>query len=163
MGLLLGIVLALVFLILSLSLTIISPDYVKAQQLDNSIDPNQRIKEFTDGKDTLQNDLATKFGNLLNVIKAQVNFSSVDSSLSLASQYFAQGKLSEGQLELQEASRQWQNTTINIINTGNEISSVAKSNSLSLTNSTRVILDHLGKILVEMGEKAENLRIKLAS
>ena len=99
MGLLLGIVLALVFLILSLSLTIISPDYAKAQQLDNSIDPNQRIKDFKDGKDTLQNDLATKFGNLLNVIKAQVNFSSVDSSLSLASQYFAQGKLSEGQLE----------------------------------------------------------------
>ena len=114
-------------------------------------------------KDTLQNELVTKFGQLLNVIKAQVNFSSVDSDLSLASQYFAQGKISEGQKELQDANRQWQNTTVNIVKTGNEISSVAENNSLLLTNSTRVILDHLGNILVEMGAQAENLRIKLAS
>ena len=163
MGLLLGIVVALVFLTFGLSLGVLYPDDVKAQQLNNLKDPEQIIKEFKDGKDTLQNDLVTKFGQLLNVIKAQVNFSSVDSSLSLASQYFAQGKIPEGQNELQDANRQWQDTTVNIIKTGDEISSVAKNNSSSITNSTRVILDHLGKILVEMGAQAENLRIKLAS
>jgi hypothetical protein len=163
MKFLLGIILGLVFLILGLSSIVLNQDYVKAQQANDLKDPNQLIKEFKDGKDTLQNELVTNFDQLLNVIKAQLNFDSVDSTLSLASQYFAQGKISEGQMQLQQANVQWQNTTKNIVNTGNEISSIAKNDSLSLTNSTREIMDHLGKIFVDMGAKAENLRIKLAS
>ena len=50
-----------------------------------------------------------------------------------------------------------------IVNAGHEISSFATNNSSSITNNTRVILDHLGKIFVDMGAKAEDLRIKLAS
>src|SRR5262245_51425439 len=107
MRLVLGIVLALAFLTFGLSLGVLYADDVKAQQLNNLKDPEQIIKEFKDGKDTLQNDLVSKFGQLLNVIKVQLNFSSVDSSLSLASQYFAQGKIPEGQNELQHANRQW--------------------------------------------------------
>jgi len=163
MKFLLGIILALVFLILGLSSTILNQDYVKAQQANDLKDPNQLIKEFKDGKDTLQNELVTNFDQLLNVIKTQLNFNSVDSTLSLASQYFAQGEISEGQLQLQQANLQWQNTTKNIVKTGDEISSIAKNNSLIMTNSTRAIMDHLGKIFVDMGAKAENLRIKLAS
>ena len=50
-----------------------------------------------------------------------------------------------------------------IINAGDEISSFATSNSLSITNNSRVILDHLGKIFMDMGAKAGDLRIKLAT
>ena len=155
--------LVLVFLMLGLSLIILSPENVNAQQSNNSKDPDQLKKEFKEGMDAIQNNLGTDFSELLNVIKAQLNFSSVDSRLSLASQYFAQGKPSEVISELENANHEWQNTSMTIINTGDEISSIAKNNSYTITNSTRVILDHLGKILIDMGAKAENLRIKLAS
>lgn len=155
--------LVLVFLMLGLSLIILSPENVNAQQSNNSKDPDQLKKEFKEGMDAIQNNLETHFSELLNVIKAQLNFSSVDSRLSLASQYFAQGKPSEVISELENANHEWQNTSMTIINTGDEISSIAKNNSYTITNSTRVILDHLGKILIDMGAKAENLRIKLAS
>jgi hypothetical protein len=155
--------LVLVFLMLGLSLIILSPENVNAQQSNNSKDPDQLKKEFKEGMDAIQNNLETDFSELLNVIKAQLNFSSVDSRLSLASQYFAQGKPSEVISELENANHEWQNTSMTIINTGDEISSIAKNNSYTITNSTRVILDHLGKILIDMGAKAENLRIKLAS
>ena len=155
--------LVLVFLMLGLSLIILSPENVNAQQSNNSKDPDQLKKEFKEGMDAIQNNLGTDFSELLNVIKAQLNFSSVDSRLSLASQYFAQGKPSEVISELENANHEWQNTSMTIINTGDEISSIAKNNSYTITNSTRVILDHLGKILIDMGAKAENLRINLAS
>jgi hypothetical protein len=163
MRFLLNVEIVSVFLMLGLSLIIITPYNIKAQQSNNSIDPNQIMKDFKDGKDVIQTDLETNSGQLLNVIKAQLNFSSIDSHLSLASQYFAQGKPSEGLSELQNANHEWQNTSMIVVNTGDEISSIAKNNSLSITNSTRVILEHLGKIFVDMGAKAEDLRIKLAS
>ena len=150
-------------LVVSLSILLVYPEYVKAQQLNNSKDPNQLMKDFKEGKDALQNDLDTNLGQLLNVIRVQLNFNSVDSHLSLASQYFAQGKEPEGISELQKANHGWQNTSMAIANMGVEISSIAKNNQSVLANSTRVILDHLGKIFVDMGAKAEDLRIKLAS
>lgn len=152
-----------VFMSLSLLLIILTPEDVKAQQSNISKDPSQLIKEFTEGKDVLQNHLETDYGQLLNIIKTQLNFDNVDSHLSLASQYFAQGKPSQGQSELQKANHEWQNTSMAIVNTGDEISSFATNNSLSITNNSRVILDHLGKIFMDMGAKAEDLRIKLAS
>ncbi|MGA8844220.1 MAG: hypothetical protein WB511_11610, partial [Nitrososphaeraceae archaeon] len=69
--------LVLVFLMLGLSLIILTPENVKAQQSNNSKDPDQLKKEFKEGMDTIQNNLGTDFGELLNVIKAQLNFSSV--------------------------------------------------------------------------------------
>jgi hypothetical protein len=155
--------LVLVFLMLGLSLIILTPENVKAQQSNNSKDPDQLKKEFKEGMDAIQNDLETDFGKLLNVIKAKLNFSSVNSHLSLASQYFAQGKPSEAISELENANHEWQNTSMTIIYTGDEISSIAKNNSSTITNSTKVILDDLGKIFIDIGAKAENLRIKLAS
>jgi len=142
-------------LVMGLSILLVYPGYVKAQQLNNSKDPNQLMKDFKEGKDALQNDLDTNLGQLLNVIRVQLNFNSVDSHLSLASQYFAQGKEPEGISELQKANHEWQNTSMTIVNTGDEISSIAKNNQSVLANSTRVILDHLGKIFVDMGVKAE--------
>lgn len=150
-------------LVVGLSIILVYPEYVKAQQLNNSKDPNQLMKDFKGGKDAIQNDLDTNLGQLLNVIRVQLNFNSVDSHLSLASQYFAEGKESEGLSELQKANHEWQNTSMAVVNMGDEISSIAKNNQSALANSTRVILDHLGKIFVDMGAKAEDLRIKLAS
>jgi len=149
--------------VVGLSILLVYPEYVKAQQLNNSKDPDELMKAFKEGKDTIQNDLDTNLGQLLNVIRVQLNFNSVDSHLSLASQYFEEGKQSEGLSELQKANHEWQNTSMTVVNTGDEISSITKNNSSALANSTRVILDHLGKIFVDMGVKAEDLRIKLAS
>lgn len=163
MGFLLNVEIVLVFLMLGLSLVMLNPYSIQAQQSNYSKDPKQIMKDFKDGKDVIQADLDTNFDQLLNVIEARLNFSSIDSHLSLASQYFAQGKPSEGLSELQNANHEWQNSSMVVVNTGDEISSIAKNNSLSITNSTRVILEHLGKIFVNMGAKAEDLRIKLAS
>jgi hypothetical protein len=101
-----------VFMSLSLLLIILTPEDVKAQQSNISKDPSQLIKEFTEGKNVLQNDLETDYGQLLNIIKSQLNFDSVDSHLSLASQYFAQGNPSQGHSELQKANHEWQNTSM---------------------------------------------------
>jgi hypothetical protein len=150
-------------LVVGLSILLIHPEYVKAQQLNNPKDRDQLMKTFKEGKDAIQNDLDTNLGQLLNVIKVQLNFNSVDSHLSLASQYFAEGNQTDGLSELEKANHEWQNTSMTIVNTGNEISSIAKNNTSALANSTSVILNHLGKIFVGMGVKAEDLRLKLAS
>ena len=54
--------LVLVFLMLGLSLIILTPENVKAQQSNNSKDPDQLKKEFKEGMDTIQNNLGTDFG-----------------------------------------------------------------------------------------------------
>ena len=51
-----------VFMSLSLLLIILTPEDVKAQQSNISKDPSQLIKEFTEGKNILQNDLETDYG-----------------------------------------------------------------------------------------------------
>ena len=104
-----------VFMNLSLLLIILTWEDVKAQQSEVSKDPSQLINEFAEGKDVLQNDLETNYGQLLNIIKTQLNFENVDSHLSLDWQYSAQGKPSQGQSELQKANHECQNTNMTII------------------------------------------------
>ena len=69
----------LVFLIvLSLSISIIHFENAKAQTI-GSTDPKELLKEFKTGKDAIQNDIQIKFNQLINEVKSQLNFSSVDS------------------------------------------------------------------------------------
>ena len=48
-----------------------------------------------------------------------------------------------------------------IMNEGNEFVSIAKNNSTLMADTTREILDHLGKILIDLGTKLENSRVQL--
>jgi hypothetical protein len=152
----------LVFLIvLSLSISIIQFENTKAQTI-GSTDPKELLKEFKTGKDAIQNDIQTNFNQLINEVKSQLNFSSVDSHLSLASQNFINGKISEGLSELKSANEEWKNSSMTIIKIGSDFISIAKNNSTSTNDSTREILDNFGNILVNIGKKIENLRIQLS-
>ena len=153
----------LVFLIvLSLSISIIHFENTKAQTIASSTDPKELLKEFKTGKDAIQNDIQTNFNQLINEVKSQLNFSSVDSHLSLASQNFINGKISEGLSELKSANEEWKNSSMTIIKIGSDFISIAKNNSTSTNDSTREILDNFGNILVNIGKKIENLRIQLS-
>ncbi|HEY6587959.1 MAG TPA: hypothetical protein VIY98_06675, partial [Nitrososphaeraceae archaeon] len=90
-------------IVLSLSISIIHFENAKAQTI-SSTDPKKLLKEFKTGKDAIQNDIQTNFNQLINEVKSQLNFSSVDSHLSLASQNFINGRISEGLTELKSAN-----------------------------------------------------------
>ena len=153
----------LVFLIvLSLSISIIHFKNTKAQTIASSTDPKELLKEFKAGKDAIQNDIQTNFNQLINEVKSQLNFTSVDSHLSSASQNFINGRISEGLSELKSANEEWKNSSMTIIKIGSDFISVAKNNSTSTNDSTREILDNFGNILVNIGKKIENLRIQLS-
>ena len=149
------------FIVLSALLSVIHSESVNAQSNDDPTDPKQVLKEFKTGKDTIQKDLQINFDQLINVIKQQLDFTSVDSHLSLASQHFINGKVSEGMSELEKANKEWQNSSMTIMNTGNEFVAIANNNSTSMSDDTKEILHKLGNILVNMGTKLENLRIQL--
>ncbi|MGE5634194.1 MAG: hypothetical protein ACM3VV_03105 [Deltaproteobacteria bacterium] len=153
----------LVFLIvLSLSISIIHFENAKAQTI-SSTDPKELLKEFKTGKDTIQKDIQINFNQLINEVKSQLNFSSVDSHLSLASQNFINGRISEGLAELKSANEEWKNSSMTINKIGSDFISMAKNNSTSMNDSTREILDNFGNILVNIGKKIENLRIQLSN
>ena len=149
-------------IVLTLSVTVVYFEYANAQTI-SSTDPKELIKEFKTGKDIIQKDIQVYFNQLINEVKSQLNFSSVDSHLSLASQHLVNGRISEGVSELKTANEEWKNSGITIIKTGNEFVSIAKSNSTAMSDSTKEILDHFGNILVNMGKKVENLRIQLSN
>ena len=150
-----------VLIVLSLSISIIHFENAKAQTI-SSTDPNELFKEFKTGKDTIQKDIQINFNQLINEVKSQLNFSSVDSHLSSASQNFINGRISEGLSELKSANDEWKNSSMTIIKIGSEFISMAKNNSTSINDSTREIVDNFGNILVNIGKKIENLRIQLS-
>jgi len=148
--------------ILSLSISIIHFENAKAQTI-SSTDPKKLLKEFKTGKDAIQNDIQINFNQLINEVKSQLNFSSVDSHLSLASQNFINGRISEGLSELKSANEEWKNSSMTIIKIGSDFISIAKNNSTSMNDSTKEILDNFGNILINSGKKIENLRIQLSN
>jgi len=148
--------------ILSLSISIIHFENAKAQTI-SSTDPKKVLKEFKTGKDAIQNDIQINFNQLINEVKSQLNFSSVDSHLSLASQNFINGRISEGLSELKSANEEWKNSSMTIIKIGSDFISIAKNNSTSMNDSTKEILDNFGNILINSGKKIENLRIQLSN
>jgi len=147
--------------ILSLSISIIHFENAKAQTI-SSTDPKKVLKEFKTGKDAIQNDIQINFNQLINEVKSQLNYSSVDSHLSLASQNFINGRISEGLSELKSANEEWKNSSMTIIKIGSDFISIAKNNSTSMNDSTKEILDNFGNILINSGKKIENLRIQLS-
>lgn len=153
----------LVLIVLSLSISIIHFENAKTQTIAMSTDPKELLKEFKTGKDTIQKDIQINFNQLINEVKSQLNFSSVDSHLSLASQNFINGRISEGLAELKSANEEWKNSSMTIIKIGSDFISMAKNNSTSMSNSTREILDNFGNTLVNIGKKIENLRIQLSN
>ena len=151
-----------VLVILSLSISIIHFENAKAQTI-SSTDPKKLLKEFKTGKDAIQNDIQINFNQLINEVKSQLNFSSVDSHLSLASQNFINGRISEGLSELKSANEEWKNSSMTIIKIGSDFISIAENNSTSMNDSTKEILDNFGNTLINVGKKIENLRIQLSN
>ena len=148
-------------IVLSLSISIIHFENAKAQTT-SSTDPKVVFKEFKTEKDAIQKDIQINFNQLINEVKSQLNFSSVDSHLSLASQNFINGRISEGLSELKSANEEWKNSSMTIIKIGSDFISIAENNSTSMNDSTKEILDNFGNILINVGKKIENLRIQLS-
>jgi len=66
-----------VLIVLSLSISIIHFENAKAQTI-SSTNPKELLKEFKTWKDAMQKDIQINFNQLINEIKSQLNFSSVD-------------------------------------------------------------------------------------
>lgn len=130
-------------------------------QPNTSTDPQQLLRDFKTAKDTIQNKIQVNFEQLLNVIETQLDFNSFDSYLTQASQYFINGKVSEGILELKKANMELKNSSMTIMNAGNEFVSISKDNSTFMADGTKEILGHFGKILKDLGTKVNNSMIQL--
>jgi peptidoglycan hydrolase CwlO-like protein len=130
-------------------------------QPNTSTDPQQLLRDFKTAKDTIQNKIQVNFKQLLNVIETQLDFNSVDSYLSQASQYFINGNVSEGILELKKANMELKNSSMTIMNAGDEFVSISKDNSTLMANGTKEILEHFGTVLKDLGTKVDNSMIHL--
>lgn len=117
----------------------IQVEYAVSQTIASTY-PKQILKEFKTGKDAIQKDTRISFNQLINELKIQLNFNSVDSNLSLISLYFVNRKISEGSSELKIANKEWKNSSITIINAENKFGYIGKNNSTNMSNSTRQIL-----------------------
>ena len=123
-------------------------------QPNTSTDP-QQLRDFKTAK------IQVNFEQLLNVIETQLDFNSVDSYLTQASQYFINGKVSEGILELKKANMELKNSSMTIMNAGNEFVSISKENSTLMAKGTKEILEHFGTVLKDLGTKVDNSMIHL--
>jgi hypothetical protein len=156
----------ILFIILaSIVFSVVSFSYMNLNlvnaQSNTSTDPKQLLRDFETAKETVQNKIQINFEQLINEIKTQLDFNSVDSYLSLASQYFINGKVSEGILELEKANRELKNSSMTIMNAGDEFISISKDNSTFMADGTKEILEHFGKILKDLGTKVDNSMIQL--
>jgi|SRR5215203_4274541 hypothetical protein len=157
------IILFIILVSIVLSVIIISSmehNLVNAQP-NTSTDPQQFLRDFKTAKDTIQNKIQVNFEQLLNVIETQLDFNSVDSYLSQASQYFINGNVSEGILELKKANMELKNSSMTIMNAGDEFVSISKDNSTLMANGTKEILEHFGTVLKDLGTKVDNSMIHL--
>jgi hypothetical protein len=135
-------------------------DLVNAQS-NTSTDPKQLLRDFEEAKENIQNKIQVNFEQLINAIETQLDLNSVDSYLSQASQYFINGKVSEGILELEKANRELKNSSMTIMNAGDELVSISKNNSTLMAQSTKEILEHFGNILKDLGTNVDNSMIQL--
>ena len=69
--------------------------------------------------------------------------------------------MSEGISELEKANRELKNSSMTIMNAGNEFILISKDNSTLVAHGTKEILEHLGKILKYLGTKVEDTMIQL--
>ena len=124
-------------------------------------DPKHLLRDFETAKETIQNKIQVNFDQLINEIETQLDFNSIDSYLSQASQYFINGKVSEGISELEKANRELKNSSMTIMNAGDEFVLISKDNSTLMADGTKEILGHFGKILKDLGTKVNNSMIQL--
>ena len=151
----------------SLVLSIVSFSYMKLNLVDAqstpATDTQQLIRDFELAKETIQNKININFQQLINEIETQLDFNSVDSYLSQASQYLVNGKESEALSELEKANSELKNSSRTIMNAGDEFVSISKDNSTLMTQGTKNILEHFGTILKDLGTKVDNAMIQLNS
>lgn len=149
----------------SLVLSIVSFSYMKLNLVDAqstpATDTQQLIRDFELAKETIQNKINVNFQQLINEIETQLDFNSVDSYLSQASQYLVNGKESEALSELEKANSELKNSSRTIMNAGDEFVSISKDNSTLMTQGTKNILEHFGTILKDLGTKVDNAMIQL--
>jgi hypothetical protein len=67
----------------------------------------------------------------------------------------------EGISELEKTNRELKNSSMTIMNAGNEFILISKDNSTLMADGTKEILEHLGKILKDLGTKVEDTMIQL--
>ncbi len=67
----------------------------------------------------------------------------------------------EGISELEKTNRELKNSSMTIMNAGNEFILISKDNSTLMAHGTKEILEHLGKILKDLGTKVEDTMIQL--
>ena len=151
---------AVVLLLIMFAISYLHMPLILAQT-ENTKDPAQMREDFKKGLESIHNDIKIEFDQLLAEIENETDIRSIQSHLSLASQYNIQGQITEAKSELQKANEAWQNSSLTSMNIGNKFISVAKDNSTLLTNSERVILDHFGKVILKLGSDIESLRIQL--
>ena len=135
-------------------------DLVNAQS-NTSTDPKQLLRDFEEAKENIQNKIQVNFEQLINEIETQLDLNTVDSYLSQASQYFINGKVSEGISELEKANRELKNSSMTIMNAGDELVSISKNNSTLMAQGTKEILEHFGNILKDLGTNVDNSMIQL--
>ena len=150
---------------LSLVLSVVSFSFIDINsanaQSNNTTDSNQLVRDFETAKETIQNKIQVNFDQLINEIEKQLDFNSVDSYLSLASQHFIDGKISEGISELKQANVALKNSSMTIMNAGDEFVSISEDNSTLMAQGTKEILEHFGKILKDLGSNVENSMVQL--
>ncbi len=155
----------LFIIFVSLVLSIVSFSYMNLNLVDaqpnTSTDPKQLLRDFETAKETIQNKIQINFEQLINEIKTRLDFNTVDSYLSLASQYLINGKESEALSELEKANKELRNSSLTIMNAGDEFISISKDNSTLMADGTKEILEHFGKILKDLGTKVDNSMIQL--
>lgn len=149
----------------SIVLSVISFSYMDIASVNAQsnafTDPKHLLRDFETAKETIQNKIQVNFDQLINEIETQLDFNSVDSYLSQASQYFINGKVSEGISELEKANRELKNSSMTIMNAGDEFVLISKDNSTLMADGTKEILGHFGKILKDLGTKVDNSMIQL--
>jgi hypothetical protein len=65
--------------------------------------------------------------------------------------------------ELKSANEEWKNSSVTIMRIESYFISIAKNNTTNTNDSTRQTLDNSGNILLNIGNKIENLRIQLSN
>ena len=117
--------------------------------------PQQLILNLIKKERQLQNDFQNSFNQTLKVFAKQLDFDSINASLTSSLQYVKKGEITSSVTKMQEANDKWMKSSKDILNIGSELSIISKNNSLELSNHTMFILNHLGEEFTKLGKSSE--------
>ena len=117
--------------------------------------PQQLILNLIEKERQLQNDFQNSFNQTLKVFTNQLNFDSINASLTSGIQYVKKGEITLSITKMQEANDKWMKSSKDILNVGDELSKISKNNSLELSNHTKFILNYLGEEFIKLGKSSE--------